>query len=63
MPINPDPKLPDQRVSMRDFPGLVTASDPHDIPLGAGVRQINAQSMQPGELRVRRGTQVLKYSE
>ncbi len=57
MPRTPgaDPKAPDSQVPMRDFSGLATYADPHDITPGAGRVQVNVVSSRPGELRVRQG--------
>ena len=61
MPRKPDPKAPEARVVIRDFPGFTPNADPHDIKPGTAVEQINATSSRPGELRVRLGTQVLRF--
>lgn len=61
MPRTRDPKLPDARVQIRDFAGWIPNSDPHDIPPGAAVEQVNATSSRPGELRVRSGAKVVKF--
>lgn len=42
-------------VQMRDFPGLVVNADPHDIPDGAAVIQVNVTSENPGMLQTRMG--------
>jgi hypothetical protein len=56
-----DPKVPDGQVSIRDFGGFVTNADPHDIAPGTAVRQVNAQSVRPGELRARPGVKVVQF--
>jgi hypothetical protein len=61
MPRPIDPKLPDDVVSIRDFPGYEPNSDPHDLKPGVSVSQVNATSSRPGELRVRLGTKALKF--
>jgi hypothetical protein len=49
-------KVPEEQVVIRDFGGFVTSEDPHDLPPGTAIRQVNAQSIRPGELRAARGT-------
>jgi hypothetical protein len=44
-----------QAVESRDFPGLVTNADQHDLVAGAGGNQVNISSVVPGELLVRLG--------
>lgn len=61
MPRQRDPKLPDAQVKIPDFPGWMPNADPHDIPPGATVVQINATSASPGELRVRPGAKVVQF--
>jgi hypothetical protein len=46
---------------MRDFPGYTPNVDPHDLPPGVAVYQVNAQSHKPGELRVRPGFTVVRF--
>lgn len=49
------------QVSMKDFGGFVTNADPHNIPPGTAVRQVNATSMRPGELRTRPGVRIAHF--
>jgi hypothetical protein len=56
-----DPKEPRAQVMIRDFGGFVSNEDPHDLPPGASIRQVNAQSIRSGELRGRPGTKVVQF--
>jgi hypothetical protein len=56
-----DPRVPEGQVMIRDFGGFVSNEDPHDLPPGASIKQINAQSIRPGELRARPGTKVVQF--
>lgn len=38
-----------------NFPGMIDAADPNDLPPGAAQVQINLSSAKPGELRTRGG--------
>jgi hypothetical protein len=58
---NVDPNKPYGRVVIKDFPGYVPNTDPHDVPPGVAVRQVNAMSLKPGELRVRPGFAVVRF--
>ena len=58
---NEDPKVPKGQVVIRDFGGFVSNEDPHDIPPGTAIKQVNAQSFRPGELRARPGTKVVQF--
>ena len=49
------------RVVIKDFPGYEPNVDPHDMPPGVAVRQVNAMSLRPGELRVRLGYAVVQF--
>lgn len=49
------------RVKIDDFPGYVPNVDPHDIPPGVAVIQVNAMSMKKGELRVRPGFVAVEF--
>jgi hypothetical protein len=62
MPASPDDPKPTQNIlHIRDFPGYTPAVDPHDMPTGASIVQINVMSVRPGELRVRHGLGFLKF--
>ncbi len=58
---NTDPNKPSGRLIMKDFPGYRPNVDPHDLPPGVAVTQINAMSLKPGELRVRPGFAVVQF--
>jgi hypothetical protein len=58
---NDDPKVPESQVIIRDFGGLISNEDPHDLPPGAAIKQVNAQSIRPGELRARPGTKIVQF--
>lgn len=56
--------LPDSsKVSIREFAGLFVAQDPHDLPPGGAVRQVNVQCLATGELRVRSGTRNVRFDQ
>jgi hypothetical protein len=63
MPRRPDPKRPVDRVAIRDFAGLATDSDPHDLPPGASREQVNVSAHRPGELQVRGGYRELQFQD
>lgn len=50
-----------QSVESRDFPGLVTNADPHDLVAGAGANQVNVASVVPGQLLVRLGYATVQF--
>ena len=56
-----DTKTPEAVVPIKDFGGFVTNADPHDVPPGTAVKQVNAQSVRPGELRARPGCKVVQF--
>ena len=56
-----DPNRPTNRLVMKDFPGYQPNVDPHDLPPGVAVKQVNAMSLRPGELRVRPGFVVVQF--
>lgn len=60
-PTSADPNKPTHRLVMKDFPGYTPNVDPHDLPPGVAVTQINAMSLRPGELRVRPGFVVVQF--
>ncbi len=59
----PDPKVPDSVVRVTDFPGMSPGTDQHSNPPGASWFQVNAVSLFPGELRVRRGFRVVRFDQ
>lgn len=42
-------------MTLNQFPGMVDAADPNDLPPGAAQVQINLSSAKPGEMRTRLG--------
>jgi hypothetical protein len=54
---------PVSKVEIRDFPGLVLQSDPHDTPVGAALEQVNVTSSAQARLRVRFGYREVKFEE
>lgn len=56
-----DPKKPDTKVVIRDFPGYQPNVDPHDMPPGVAIVQVNAMSWKRGELRVRPGFLAVQF--
>jgi hypothetical protein len=56
-----DPKVPEAQVVIRDFGGFVSNEDPHDLPPGTAIKQINAMSIRPGELRARSGVKIVQF--
>lgn len=58
-----DPKAVEGAVVMRDFPGLATNIDPHDLTPGSAQVQVNVTSNRPGELRTREGWRRVKFDE
>lgn len=51
------------RAEARDFPGMLEAADSDDAPAGSAEEQVNATSLVPGELRVRKGYRVVSFEE
>lgn len=47
--------MADQVLEVRDWPGLATNADAHDITPGASVEQVNCAAIRQGELEVRQG--------
>jgi hypothetical protein len=48
-------------VVIGDFGGWEPNADPHDVEPGVSIRQVNAMSWKPGELRVRPGFRVVQF--
>lgn len=63
MPREVDPKKPDSKVRISDFPGYQPNVDPHDMPPGVAIVQVNAMSWKPGELRVRPGYKAVQFDD
>ena len=57
-----DPKVPESQVVVKDFGGFMTNADPHDVPPGTTVKQVNATSVRHGELRARPGVKVIQFN-
>lgn len=51
------------RLEIRDFPGMITAADPDDIPDGAAEEQINLVSLVPGQMQTRAGYRLVSFDE
>lgn len=56
-----DRKTPDDVVVIGDFGGYEPNADPHDVAPGVAIKQVNAMSWKPGELRVRPGFRVVQF--
>ncbi|WP_165231587.1 hypothetical protein [Aquisphaera insulae] len=56
-----DPKAPEAQVAIKDFGRFETNSDPHDVPPGTAVKQVDAASVRPGELRAKPGVKVVQF--
>lgn len=52
---------PKSQVVMADFPGLVEAVDPQDVPHGAGQDQVNLTCLKAGTLGVRQGVRFVSF--
>ena len=52
-----------QTMELRDFPGLMTNVDPHDLPPGSAQVQINVVSIVAGELQVRQGIKEVQFED
>lgn len=50
-------------VKTQGFSGMVSGVSPHDLPEGAAALLLNVMILRPGELRVRRGLQELRFDE
>jgi hypothetical protein len=64
VPATPDPtapKIPADQVVINRFDGFVPNADPHTLPPGGSVKQVNITSIRPGELRVRHGFRFLTF--
>lgn len=55
------PEPAENRLEIRDFPGLIQQSDTHDLPNGAMREQTNLESNTPGQLSVRPGYRVVTF--
>lgn len=52
---------PEARVEIFDFPGLVREVADHDVPIGAGVNQVNCTSENIGVLTSRAGLRLVSF--
>lgn len=50
-------------VAIRNFAGMAPHSNPHAIPPGSSIRQINVAVGPKNEFRVRRGCRQLKFDQ
>lgn len=50
-------------IEIRDWPGLVTNADAHDLPPGAATEQVNLQSSQAGVLEARPGFLFVAFED
>ncbi len=50
-------------VEIRDFPGLASDADPHDVAPGAAEEQVNVTSARQGTLRGRPGLKRVTFDE
>ena len=55
------PEPAENRIELRDFPGLVQQSDTHDVPPGSAKEQTNLESSTPGQLDVRAGYRIVTF--
>ena len=58
---SPSQNVPGPNIVIRDFTGLACNSDPHDLPPGGSVNQVNCGVGPRGELRVRLGAAVVQF--
>jgi len=54
---------PRHDIDIRDFSGLVLDMDPYDRPEGMAVEQVNATSIDRGELQNRGGYRVTSFED
>ncbi len=52
---------PESGVTVREFPGMSTKIDRHDLPTGMSQVQVNMQSYFDGKMTVRSGYRVVKF--
>lgn len=50
-------------VKQEQFSGMVSGVSPHDLPEGTAALLLNLMILRPGELRVRRGLQELRFDD
>lgn len=55
------PEPPENRIEIKQFPGLIQQSDTMDLPPGAAQEQMNLQSATPGELNCRKGYKSVTF--
>ena len=56
-----DVKKPVAAVVIRDFKGLMSNADRHDLPPGGAVKQVNVQTITEGELVTRGGIKKIRF--
>jgi hypothetical protein len=59
MPQNSERQIPP--VSINNFPGLMTNKNPHQIPPGGALEQVNATQRTDSQLDVRPGTRPISF--
>lgn len=52
---------PEAEVRMRDFRGMATDIDPHDLDPGVSQDQLNIEHLRPGVLSVRGGMRKINF--
>lgn len=54
---------PKAKIEIRQFAGLVTNQDQHDVQPGAAKAQVNVTVSRPDQLDVRKGYRVVRFEE
>ncbi len=63
VPADPrDRREPDDKVVVREWSGWVPNADPHSLPPGASPSANNVTSVRPGEMTVRMGAKLVKFT-
>jgi hypothetical protein len=58
------PRQPDSNaVQITQFGGMISNADPHDIPPGASVVQVNVNAVKKGELATRKGLKLITFDD
>jgi hypothetical protein len=58
-----EPWLPIAKQTAREFPGMVSNLDPHDLPAGAMTLQVNLLPRRPGTLETRGALRLLRFED
>lgn len=58
-----EPSQPIARQQAREFPGMQSNIDPHDLPPGGASLQINVLPRRPGTLESRGPLKVLQFED